>query len=258
MYSITYTSLYLFIIIYSFIHIHFSKITLSLTHSLMNVFIYLVTYSFIAYLFHLLIINLLLHSPFIHLSIHSLLSCTGSVSPSLPTYTCSSLFPSTASYQEEEPASGLGPLVLTPRTFSSILTSSLLNCAGVCPGVQRIRFPLRNRCSCNYCFDFHPLMPENSFHKLLLHEVRQPLSPSRVRSAWGFRFHPGSWQVPGSQSCRGLGQPPSCRARGPGMSWRGRQACIVVDFVSQVKGRGKGWPVSGLWSHDPSGLRLPR
>ena len=70
-YSITYTSLYSFIIIYSLIHIHFSKITLSFTHSLMNFFTYLFTYSFIAYLFYLLIISLLLHSPF-HSLPHSL------------------------------------------------------------------------------------------------------------------------------------------------------------------------------------------
>ena len=56
------------------------------------------------------------------------------------------------------------------------LPSSLLNCAGMCPGVQRLCLPFRNRCSWNDCFDFHPLMPENSPNSSSMQEG--------IRSAW--------------------------------------------------------------------------
>lgn len=164
------SNVHLFIYSKSHTHIH------SFIHPLIN-FKHLIIHSFIhvfTYLFLLLIlINSLIHSPFHSLFpsyTHCLLYALPPLSPSLTTYMCSSLFPSTASFQEAEPPSRLGPLVLTPRTFSSILTSSLLNCAGMCPGVQRIRFPLRNRCSCNHCFDFHPLMPENSTNSSSMQE----------------------------------------------------------------------------------------
>lgn len=203
--------------------------------------------------------NSLLHSPFapfFHSFTRSSISsrpsrCTGSLGPPWPAHTSSSLVPSTASYQEAEPVSRLGPLVLTSRTFSSILTSSLLNCAGKSPVVQSICFPLSNRCSCNYCFDFHPLMPENSFHKLLQHAMRQARSLCRVWRAWGFSCQDtaDSWQseLQGTWGASLLG---------PGISWRGRQAWSVVGFLSWVKKHERRWPISGLWSHDPSELRL--
>lgn len=104
--------------------------------------------------------------------------------PAPPSHPHSTLpVPSTAACREAKPLSWLVPLILMPRTFSSILTSNLLHCAGMGPGEQRLGFPLRNRCSCNYCFDFHPLKTENSFHKLLQHAERQPLSMGRPGSA---------------------------------------------------------------------------
>lgn len=192
-----YSSLYLFIIIHLFICIYFLKFSfihlLEITHLFIHSFIYslisLFTHSFtdsFTYLFISLTHSFIhLHSfcpsftpcPFTPFSMRWLIQSL--------TLTCSSLFPSTASYQEAEPASWLGPLVLNPRTFPFILTSNLLNCAGMCPGVQRICFPLRNRCFCNYCFDFHPPMPENPFHKLLQHAMRQPVRLSRACSARG-------------------------------------------------------------------------
>lgn len=100
----------------------------------------------------------LLSLPFpIHPLIHSLPA---------PFSSLSALQHSTASYQEAEPP--LARSISPP--FQNILfhlNISLLSCAGMSPGVCGTCFPLRNRCSCNYCFDFHPLMPEHSFHKLL-------------------------------------------------------------------------------------------
>lgn len=82
--------------------------------------------------------------------------------------------------------------------------------------MQRICSPLRSRCSCNYCFDFHTLMPENSFFQ---HVVRQTLSLNRAHSAWDFRFQDGadSWQpeLEGSWTASLL--------RDSEMSWRERQ-----------------------------------
>ena len=166
------------------------------THSFVPVFIHLFIRTHRRSCIHLLIyffIGSLTHSSihrFIHSFPHALLALptTHSLSRSLTTSARSSPRPSTASFQEAEPPSRLGPLVLTPRTFSSIATSSLLNRAGVCPGVQRRCFPLRNRCSYNDCFDFPPVMPENSTHSSSMQEGIPPLGMARACSAWGCRF----------------------------------------------------------------------
>lgn len=101
-----------------------------------------------------------------------------------PYFSLSALQHSTTSYQEAEPP--LARSISPP--FQNILfhlNISLLSCAGMSPGVLGTCFPLRNRCSCNYCFDFHPLMPEHSFHKLLQHIKKQAGSMGRELSAWG-------------------------------------------------------------------------
>ena len=179
--------MFIFSNVYTFTQNHTHSFIHSFIYSLTSSFIYSFTHSFIYSLIYFFICSSLAHSftlSFILSFMHSLpFPCSHSLRPSLTTYTYSSLFPSTASFQEAEPPSRLGPSVPTPRTFSSLLTSSLLNCAGMCPGVQRISFPLRNRCSCNYRFVFHPLMPENSTSSSSMQEA--------IHSAWAGPAAPG-------------------------------------------------------------------
>lgn len=104
-----------------------------------------------------------------------------------PFSSLSALQHSTASYREAGPP--LARSISPP--FQNILfhlNTSLLSCAGLSPGVRGTSFPLRNRCSCNYCFDFHPLMPEHSFHKLLQHTGKQAGSLGRELGAWGVQM----------------------------------------------------------------------
>lgn len=164
-------SIHLFIFIFP----HFSTMYLlisSLTGSLMYSSLFHSSIP-LAYLFSSIhftnSFDLLSHSPFFS----SLSLNTHLFTPfAAPFSSLSALQHSTASYQEVEP-----PLArpISPP-FQNILfhlNISLLSCAGMSPGVRGACFPLRNRCSCNYCFDFHPLMPEHSFHKLLQHTGKQ-------------------------------------------------------------------------------------
>lgn len=149
-----------------------------------------------------------------------------------PTYSCSSLSP--AQHPTRKMSLHCGESI-SPRS-QNILFHFNFQPAELCslhPGVWRICSLLRSRCSCNYCFDFHPLMPENSF---LQHVARQRLSLSRVHSAWDFRFQDGadSWQpeLEGSWTAsllRGF------VTQSLGISWRERQIWKVIELVSQVR-----------------------
>lgn len=183
---------------------------------------------------------------FIHSLIHSFTSLpsrTGSLSPSAPpTQARSSLSP--AQHPTRKMSLHRGGSI-SPHS-QNILFHFNFQAAELCslhPGVRRICSPLRSRCSCNYCFDFHPLMPENSF---LQHVVRQTLSLSRAHSAWDFRFQdgPDSWQpeLEGSWTAsllRGF------VTWGLGMSWRERQVWRAIDLMSQVRECERSGPTQG-------------
>lgn len=155
--------------VHLFIHSKLDTFIHSLVHLLINFFTYLLIYSLIHLLtslfLHLLLINSLVCSPFhpfFPSCTHCLFPCGHSLGPSLTSDTYYSLFPSTAPFPGRPASITEGSISPHSQNIPFPLPSSLLNCVGMCPGVQRLCLPFRNRCSWNDCFDFHPLMPENS------------------------------------------------------------------------------------------------